>query len=629
MDAIDLGSSTLSANAADDAAQHAKTRRRSPSHAADREHIGGLRWTFRPGFEQTLRAVPADAWRDPAAQGWTRVKHNDRREVWRADLPGGVVYAKYYERRRWNPLDRLRAPGCVAEWNGGMFAQAAGIDAVRPVAFTTDLRRRGRRCSLLLTEAAEPSVALCDFWEQVRRDEDARRRGQDAARLREQLAELIARAHQAGFEHLDMHAANILVQTIAARTYRTLFVDLHSARRGRPISDAAVVRNLAQLNQWFRRHSTVSDRLRFLRSYLRWRNEYETRFALARPMRLSLRGLVTALAGAAERHARRLWAQRDRRLRRSGGYFARLKLPGSWRGMAVLKSKHRLDESRASEMTFERRWWSAQLADPNRLANGTSEPACKISHSARVARALLAHPDGNLPVIVKQPLARNAWRRFVSLFPPSRAQRAWTRGHALLHRDIATARPLAFVERRIGPFVLESVAVSEALPGAMDLEQRLRSAGERGDARRWRRFKDELTARLADALRRLHERGFVHRDCKASNLLVVERGALRLVWIDMDGIRAPSRWGGWAGRREICDSPAALRAIARLHVSLADVPGITRTDRVRFLRSVLARYGARSDAWRIAWDALAPLIDRKTRRAAARREWKQKHYGRA
>ena len=67
------------------------------------------------------------------------------------------------------------------------------------------------------------------------------------------------------------------------------------------------MRNLAQLNQWFRRHSSIGDRLRFLRAYLRWRNEYEHAFEHARPLGMPYEDLVQALVRAANKHARRLW----------------------------------------------------------------------------------------------------------------------------------------------------------------------------------------------------------------------------------------------------------------------------------------------------------------------------------
>lgn len=604
----------------------------------------GLPWTYRNGFNRVLERLPAAAWREPLKQGWEKIKQNGAREVWRANIGGTIYYLKYYALKSW--LDRfkqfVRGPACQTEWKGGIYALNANIPAARPAGYTVKLHYGGRWCSLLVTEAIQPAYPLNEYWHMVQADDDAQRRRRDTAQLIERLAEMIARAHQAGFEHLDMHAANILVQPLAPRQYRTVFVDLHSARLGAPVSDRAAVRNLAQLNQWFRRESTLGDRLRFLRAYLRWRNEYEHAFVHARPLGLAFEELFRALIDAAERHARQLWAQRDRRARRSGRYFARLRLGGGWRGMAFASCKHKQDDSRVSNLTLDAGWWRQQLKNPLCWfagENGTAEkhlsaktPAnadsaggaakaaelCKDSHSAKVARALLAHGAINLPVIVKRPLARNWRRRLSQLFGPSRSLRGWRLGHALLHRDLPTPRPLAFVERRFGPFTLDSVLLTEAVPGALDLETHLKREHAARAPRDWFRHKRELCEMLVRHVRRLQERGFWHRDCKAGNILVATQPRLKLFWIDMDGLRLVKR----------LSRAQQLTPLMRLHVSLLSVPGLTRADRLRFLKSYFARLGVAPDAWKSVWRELSATAAKKIAAKENRRAWKLAHYGR-
>jgi tRNA A-37 threonylcarbamoyl transferase component Bud32 len=563
--------------------------------------------------------MPAQAWCTPAEQGWRLVKQNAQRSVWRAVLGGAPYFLKYYLSGGWSGVLRrlFRLPACLAEWNSGIFALRAGIPAVRPAGYTTGLVCAGKRCALLVTEALEPAYPLNEFWRMVESDPDPRRRREDKEQLVELLGEMIARAHQAGLEHLDMHAANILVQPVGPRRYRTAFVDLHSARLDVPVSDRAVVRNLVQLHQWFRKNSTIGDRLRFLRAYCRWRNEFEVCYPHGRRLDLSFEQLVAALARGTERHAERLGAQRDRRLWRDGRYFRRLRLPGGWRGMVFVRCKHADGESRASSLVLETEWWRQQLSQPLRWF-GPESSVCKESHSATVARALLPVGDGQLPVFVKRPRARNRLRALRLLLPPSRSARAWRTGHALLHRDIATARPLAYLERRAGPIILDSLLVTEALPGAVDLETLLRQTAARLTGRDWLRFKCGLAKALARHLRRLQERGFIHRDCKAQNILVSPPPARTLLWIDLDGVRR-------AGRI----SPAQrLAPLLRLHVSLESLPGLTRTDRVRFLQHYLARFGSRPEEWKQAWRALAAGVQRKQRALERRRAWKLRHYGR-
>jgi hypothetical protein len=600
---------------------------REAVEALRRDVINNVAWTLRDGFEGVLARIPSSAWSDPHGQpGWTCIKHNDRREVWRIRLGSDVHFLKCYTRsglgnriKTW-----IRGSAARAEWESGLYAQRAGIPAARPIAFTDRLRFGGRTCSVLISRAIERSRSLDDSWSEVTRKATPRDRRDVAGRLAEVLADTIARAHQAGFEHLDMHAANILVRQTGGLPhgpagFEAAFVDLHSARLGSPVNAAAVVRNLAQLNQWFARHSTLGERLRFLRAYLRRRNEYEHAYEHGRPLDLTFEQLVATLRRRALRHAARLWAQRDRRAMRNGRYFARLRLRGGWRGHVMLRCKRPTPGSAASQLRLRREWWSERLADPQRWLREGESSAYKYSHSGLVTRVSLQTPDGPLEAIVKRPRPRNLWRRLRHLLPPSRSLRAWRLGNALLNRDLPTARPLAVLERRAGPFVTDSLLITEVVDHALDLEAHLRREHADRSPRAWRRHKRRLINLLARQTRLLEERGFSHRDYKAQNLLIALRPQLRLVWIDLDGIRHERRTPS-VNRR--------LRALSRLHVSLLDVPGLTRTDRVRFLKSYLARFGSDPRAWRRAWPVLDGMVRDKLASLHARREWKLQHYGR-
>lgn len=579
----------------------------------------GAMWTWRGEFGAVIDRMPADVWRAPERAGWTRVKQNSAREVWRAELAGVPCYVKYFFETHWRDrLKRwLRGPVCEMEWRGGLYALKAGIPAVTPLALAKEVARGIQRCALLITRAIEPAYTLSEFWRLLHTDHDARRRREDTEQLIESLAQTIAGAHQNGFEHLDMHAGNILIQSVASRRYRAAFVDLQSARLDQPLSDAAVVRNLSQLNQWFRRHSSVGDRIRFLRAYLRWRDEYEQVAAHGRSLELDFDGLVERLAEQASVHASRLWSRRDRRSCRDGRYFQRVSVAGGWRGSVAVRAKHPRPESLASTLPFERRWWASQLSKPLGWF-GKDANLAKQSHSASVVRASLPLPDGTaMSVIVKRPQRRSLWRSLRHALPPSRSRRAFQIGHALLNRDIPTARPLAFLEQRVGPLVRDSVLITEAIPGALDLSSYLRREHADRSPRAWRRLKRELCELLARRLRGLWEAGLLHRDCKAENILVVPE-APRLIWIDMDGLTQ-------ASRRSNDDE---FRPLVRLHVSLMNTPGLTRTDRVRFLRRYLARFGANPREWRRVWSALGSAAEKKLAARERRREWKLRHYGR-
>jgi len=575
----------------------------------------GLIWSYRGAFKSILERRPAAFWSDGNRSGWEEVKRNASRVVFRAVLDGQLYYLKYFFSDGWAQRIK-RALGrrpCESEWNNSLYAQEAGIPAARVAGLTSSVRFGGRSCSLLVTEAVTPAYPLNEFWQTIQTGADARRRRADVMRLTELLAEFLAHAHQAGFAHLDLHPANILIQPTAPGAYRAVFVDLQSVRTGAPLSDAAVTRNLASLNQWFRKHAGLGDRLRFLRSYLRERNEYETCFPQGRPLETDFADLVRALMVDAERHAERLGARRDRRLHKNGRYFARIRTADGWRGAVALTCKHALGWAPSSRRELARDWWTQVLREPLALLRGEAGGVRKDSHSAQVATARLPLGDGAIEVIAKRSIPRNAARRLRHAFGPSRARRGWKIGHQLLHRDVAAARPLAFAEQRRGLWLEDSILLTERVAEAVDLETFARGLNRLPLTERWAR-----TDRLALFVRRFLARGFVHRDCKAPNILVAEGRPAQFVWIDMDGIRRARPWS----RRD------GVAELLRLHVSLLGVKSVTRTDRARFLKRFCARFGARADAWRKIWRQIDAAAGAKIAKKEARRAWKRKHYGR-
>ena len=91
----------------------------------------------------------------------------------------------------------------------------------------------------------------------------------------------------------------------------------------------------------------------------------------------------------------------------------------------------------------------------------------------------------------------------------------------------------------------------------------------------------------------LHQRRLSHRDLKAANLLVRREpsGALTLWFIDLVGVVRHRRLG--RSRR--------VQNLARLHTSFRNHPAITRTDKLRFLRTYL-RWGLRGKhGWKAWW----------------------------
>src|SRR5262249_46471995 len=153
-------------------------------------------------------------------------------------------------------------------------------------------------------------------------------------------------------------------------------------------------------------------------------------------------------------------------------------------------------------------------------------------------------------------------------------------GHGLLDRWLPTARPLLVAHRHRFGTDFEGYLLTEKLPDAADLHRWLADhpgAGERRD----------LIDRLGRLVRDLHHRGLSHRDLKAANVLVSPSPPSPLpqrgeggngVWlIDLVGVTAPARL---SVRRRV-------QNLARLNASFLGSAAVSRTDRLRFLRSYL------------------------------------------
>jgi hypothetical protein len=153
--------------------------------------------------------------------------------------------------------------------------------------------------------------------------------------------------------------------------------------------------------------------------------------------------------------------------------------------------------------------------------------------------------------IVKDYRAGGFLRRAADLFRGSPARRAWLAGHGLRARNIGTATPIAYVERRAWGVPIASAVVLEDL-------QALKAA-DRCDAG-WAEDREVVDAIVRLAIR-LHRCRVAHGDLKASHVLL-ERGddGIEGRLIDLEGVRF---------RRRLSDR-ARIRALAELNASLPD-----------------------------------------------------------
>jgi len=545
---------------------------------------------------------------------WVLVKHNVSRTVYRCDAGSGTLYLKHFHSR--SAVHRLQRrlgfSDAMCEMEFSRHLTAGGVPVPRVLATHC---RRG--VEWIVTEGVAPAEPA-DEWHR-RQLAEGRHAAVRAATVA--MARLIGQMHARGVLHRDLHCGNVLVRTDGDGVSLTL-MDLHRMRRRGRLSRRSRAANLAQLYHDRRLWTTRTQRLRFLRHYLR-----------ASAAEGALRGWVRLIEPMARRHSRRLYAQRDRRILANNRYFARVEARG-YQGQVVLASKRRVPGSRAAGLVFSAADWREALADPAALLTGDGVTVVKDSASGLIVRRTLRVGAEEIDVYVKRPRRKRAIRWVLDLFRPSRSLRAFRLGHSLLARHIYSALPLAALEKRRCRFLLDSILITEAVgadrpagnvrtgmqlnrflsrclgPGKGDREDAL-SASDR------RRLAQHGLWQLGRLLRRLHEEGFAHRDLKASNLLVHWDGRRtappEIILIDLDGVSRVRR----------VSTRQQYRGLMRLNVSLLECPFVSHAGRLRMLLGYLRRPGVGRINFKPSWRVLQRWSGKKIRRQIASRQKRQ------
>ena len=579
-----------------------------PDHTANSgpsDTISGptpLNWQFAYTESATQLDVNKLNWLNPRQIGGELIKENVQRQVWRIRLGEKSFYLKLFLRAgRWWRLKRwLRGPACLKEWRVARYACEKGINCVRPVAYALCNGEPSPVDCLLITEGIPKSASLTEYWDRLT-DDCQSQPARTIAELEDAVAELLAKAHEGGIAHSDLHPGNLLVEPSDPRV-KVHLVDLHSIRTGRAVSHRVALENLAQLNQWFRQHATITQRMRLLKRYMVYRHQLGT-WSNGTWAPDTFKHWARLLGHATQTHSRRLWASRDRRVLKTSRYFTCIRLPNYWRGHVFLRSKHRWPCSAASHLSFRADDWKRILECPEALVEHLLAQSRPIKHSrsALVSRGAIDVGDHRVSVVCKRHIRRKPLGAIWDCLRHSRCLRAWKLSYALLHRGIPVAQPLAVLERRIGPYLADSLLITEEVKPSLNLRVFLTTVLPAMPRRQRQTIKPVLMDQLAALLRRMYRSGFVHRDMKATNILVqgaglehrnrIDPDKLRLVLVDLHGLRLKRR-------------PTAkdeLRPLVRLSLSADLSPLITMTDRVRFLKAYLTHYGSGLPDWRTLW----------------------------
>jgi tRNA A-37 threonylcarbamoyl transferase component Bud32 len=225
-------------------------------------------------------------------------------------------------------------------------------------------------------------------------------------------------------------------------------------------------------------------------------------------------------------------------------------------------------------------WWREVLADPDAWLEDATR---HFKNSRNVTLARIPPPVPGQPGLVLRRLNYGRWRaRLRDVFRRSRAHRAFRSALALEAAGLPIARALAVADRRRWRWPRHAYLVSMEIEHARTLAQIVRGP----DA-----VSRSLAGALAVLVARLHEKGFVHGDLKASNILIAPTGEPWL--IDFDGVRQFIR----------VPESRAIADLARLSTGILEAGG--RGSHLLALRFLKIYCGERrlSD-WREWWRQL-------------------------
>ncbi len=551
---------------------------------------------------RSLLAGRLEVLRDPLASGWEKVKSNASRTVYRGAIDGQWIYLKHFHPRSLvHRVSRcLGASDAHRELEFMMYLSGCGVDTAPVLA---------SMCTGGLEWVATRAIAPCqqgDAWhpQALAGDRAAVRRATIA------LGDMIGRMHAAGVIHRDLHCGNVLVRGDEASP-RLVLMDLHRVRRRRNLSRRARAANLAQLFHDRFDFTTRTDRLRFLKRYLQ-----------ASAATGSVRAWLGLIEKFSRAHSRRQYAQRQRRVLGLNKYFSPIRLSNGWKGHVVLASKRCMAASKAATLEFTAADWQAALARPHGLFKGPDVEVMKDSPSSLVVRRRLKVGPHEVDVFIKRSRRKRAWKFILDCCRLGRAVRAFRLGHALLTRRVATALPLAALERRVGPFLVDSVLITEAVNGS-SLNTFLSTwlaQPPKADANltveQQRHLAQETLWQLGRMVQRLHDENFAHRDLKSSNVLVqwAPPQPPQVVLVDLDGL----------SHRRRLSTTRRFQGVMRLNVSLLNCPAVNHAGRLRMLLGYLRRPGCGRIDFKPYWRVLEKWSAKKLRQQIRSRRRRQK-----
>lgn len=445
---------------------------------------------------------PADlerALRDLPSIG-TLLKVRPYRQIWRFELGGKPYYLKFYPRNegRWKRL--FRGSSALREFLNLQAMQRAGVPSPRAVAQLTGFTVNGVKGDAVILEGIEPSVQLDQHLNALALRGE---RPRDHRDLADQVVDIVSKLGRAKLGHNDLHLGNFLLSD-----GKLVLLDGYAVHAG-----GMTTNDILLLGYSVMRFATTADLVRG------WRQFSSAPMPAKNPVR------------------KRLWRKVIEQSFGDNTYFGKL-ADAEWSGHFFKHNKLPRRWSESSRHDVAREDWQREWPKLLDAIDQDKLDVIKRSGSGDVLSGTVTLGGRDVPVIVKRPKRRLLRRYVTEIGRGSRPRRAWKKAWSLVARDIPTAWPMMFMERRKVGYATDALIVFERVQGTLLSEFDLNCLDAED--------RQTLFRRLGRTLRLLESRGLSQYDSKMTNWIVQRDNKLGPVpiMIDVDGIRriVPDMW---------------------------------------------------------------------------------------
>ncbi len=271
-----------------------------------RLRFGDLSWRVRSDVAQLLfdsAGLRLSSWLQSGRA--SIVKQGPHRTVYRVQLDDRSVYVKHYRVAdaramfsQWAQSSKSRR-----EWDRAERAAAAAIPTIVPLALGEQRKAGLVFENYLITEGIDDVEPLDRFVQEIFPKLPVDRQQWIRLQLTNGLAELVAKLHEAGVLHPDLHSGNVLVRLRESDAIELFLIDLQEANPAGRADWRRSRKNLLAFGLFFFTMARAIDRARFFRRYVELRPQLE----------IDWRSESKVLQSDLRRKALRFWRKLDYR----------------------------------------------------------------------------------------------------------------------------------------------------------------------------------------------------------------------------------------------------------------------------------------------------------------------------